>query len=159
MAAPVQRPGESAVIPIERPPIGTSLRDHIENVQAPHVMGQAHIGFDGIEVVNSAATYFAYRYDPNHTDPDFPHPDQNNKFGRVLEVLGSILGMTREQLLNNENLGQDLIDNAEAVEAEFYRRFGDPGEETELDGDGVTESKGPGRKMRGCGHRMYGKKF
>lgn len=155
MAAPVQPMGQTAIIPAERIRIGSSLRDHLENETAPEVLGRAAIDMEGTYLVSSAATYFAFRYNPTHVDADFPHPDRNLMFGRVMQVLETVLGMNRQQLLDNVNLGQDLIDNADAVEAEFYRRFGDPGEETELEGDGVWQMPPEGRKTRGRGHKLF----
>lgn len=147
MAAPIQPIGETAVIP-PNPRLGQrTLRDHLENHAAPHdrVMGQAQIDIEGRPIVNSAAAYFSLRHYPHDHGDDFLQWDINVQRDRLMPILERILGMTRQQLLDNVNLGQDLIDHADEVEAAFYQVYGNP--------DPV--SYGNGRRMKGCGHRMY----
>ena len=156
MAAPVQPMGTTSVIPPERPKLGDSLREHLENYAYPEPFGDTErIDLDYYFVLGEAARYFAYRYEGN-PDPDFEHPRFNEMEFKLRRVLEAVLGGPFYEIVERPSAGQDIIDRADEIEAEFYRRHGDPGEETGLDGGGASLDHTPmGKQVQGRGHKLF----
>jgi peptidoglycan/xylan/chitin deacetylase (PgdA/CDA1 family) len=159
MAAPVQPMGTTSVIPPERPKLGNSLREHLENYSQVTSLAGHNLRWDSFDVQMEAARYFAYRYEGN-PDPDFQHPRLAEMIRKLKEALEAVLGYNVVGITfrspNWANLGQDIIDNADEIEAEFYRRFGDPGDETGLDGGGPSLEHTPmGKQVQGRGHKLF----
>ena len=156
MAAPIQPMGTTSVIPYKRPKLGDSLYEHLKDYSEITSLAGTNLRWDAFDVKNEAARYFAYRYERN-PDQDFEHPRFSEMSTKLKHVLEAVFGRNYK-VYGNPNTGQDIIDRADEIEAEFYRRYGDPGEETEVEGDGYTPAIiGSGRHMKGSGHRLYGR--
>jgi hypothetical protein len=148
--------GTTSVIPQERPKLGDSLREHLEDY-APSIpsQGTQQIDLESRFVVDEAARYFAFRYEGN-PDPDFQHPRFYEMHRKMREVMEAVLGGPYHEIIERPNTGQDIIDRADEIEEEFYRRHGDPGEETGLDGGGDSLEHTPmGKQVQGRGHKLF----